>query len=160
VDFSFFPFAIDAIKLLNKHGILAILITNQSHISKGYFTYEDYERKIEELKVELSQSDAHWDGTYCCPHTRTDNCKCMKPLPGMVLQAVRDFDIDLSCSYVIGDMGMSDMVLAKSIGAKGILVRTGVGEGSLAEFRHTWEDTEPYMIADNVLEAVRHIVGC
>jgi histidinol-phosphate phosphatase family protein len=117
--------------MLNNHDILAFVVTNQSHISKGYFTYEDYEKKIEELKIELDQRDARLDGIYCCPHTKADNCKCMKPLPGMILQAAKDFDIDISSSYIIGDMGMSDMVLAKNIGAKGILVRTGVGEGSL-----------------------------
>lgn len=56
------------------------------------------------------------------------------------------------------NMGMSDMVLARNIGAKGILVLTGVGKGSLDEYRHTWQDTEPYFVADNLLAAAGYII--
>ncbi|NLJ25619.1 MAG: HAD hydrolase-like protein [Firmicutes bacterium] len=67
-----------------------------------------------------------------------DDCDCKKPLPGLVERAVRDFGINVSESYVIGDMGAADMKLAETYGAKGILVLTGVGKGSVGEFRHTW----------------------
>jgi histidinol phosphatase-like enzyme len=77
----------------------------------------------------------------------------------MVDEARSVFDIDLHNSYVIGDMGASDMLLAKNIGAKGILVLTGVGKGSLHEYRYTWEDYEAYYIAENVWEAVNKIVN-
>lgn len=159
VDFSFFPFSVDALRLLNQHGLPVIIITNQSHISKGYFTYQDYESKVVELCEQLKAQGVYFDAIYCCPHSEKDNCSCAKPLPGMILQAQKDFDIDISQSYVVGDMGMSDMVLAKNIGAKGILVKTGVGEGSLTTFRYTWEGIEPYYVADNVLDVVKYIIG-
>lgn len=54
---------------------------------------------------------------------------------------------------------MTDMVLAKNIGAKGILVLTGVGKGSRNEYRHTWKDVEASFIADNILEAVKWIIN-
>jgi D-glycero-D-manno-heptose 1,7-bisphosphate phosphatase len=157
-DFDFFPFSIEAIRLLNENGILAIVVTNQSHIAKGLLTLTDFNNRIEILKEKLRKEKAHFDAVYCCPHGRYDNCECKKPLIGMLVQAQRDFNINLAESYVVGDMGMADMVMAKAAGAKGILVRTGVGEGSLTDFRHTWSNVEPDYVAENVLEAVRWII--
>jgi len=158
MDFQFFPCSIEAIRLLNKHNILAIVVTNQSHISKGYLTISDFNNRVEDLKKELSKEEVHFDAVYCCPHGVEDICECRKPLAGMLLQGKKEFNIDFQDSYVIGDMGMSDMIMAKTVGAKGILVRTGVGEGSLAAFRHTWANVEPDYVAENVLEAVKWII--
>lgn len=158
-DFNLFPFSKDAIKLLNNNNLLAIIVTNQCHISKGYFTYKDFENKMDIIKRQLNEYGAFIDGVYCCPHGDADKCSCMKPLPGMLLNAKRDFNINLENSYVIGDMGADDIVMAKSVGAKGILVRTGVGEGSLTTYRYTWADVEADYIADNVLKAVLWIVN-
>ena len=152
-----FPFSAEAIRELNVHGVLVIGITNQSHISKGELTWDEYNEKLKSLKGELYLGNAHFDAGYCCPHMDSDHCGCKKPLTGMVDAACKDFTIDLKNSYVIGDMGMSDMVLARNIGAKGILVLTGVGKGSLGEYRHTWQDTEPYFVADNLLAAADYI---
>lgn len=153
-----FPFSAEAIKELNDHGVLTIGITNQSHIAKGELTWDEYNEKLKSLKKELRLKNAHFDAVYCCPHTEADHCACRKPLTGMVDTACKNFEIDLKNSYVIGDMGMSDMVLARNIGAKGILVLTGVGKGSLNEYRYTWQDIEPYFIADNLLDAVKYII--
>ena len=68
------------------------------------------------------------------------------------------FDLDLLKSYVVGDVGAWDIVLARSVNAKGILVRTGLGESSLGEYRHTWADIEPDFIAQDVLDAVHWIL--
>jgi len=155
---EFYPFSIAAIKKLNESGILVIGITNQSRISKGELTWEEYEEKLQQLKDELLDSNAYFDAVFCCPHTDTDNCLCKKPKAGMIESALKEFDIDIMQSFVIGDMGMSDMVLAKNIGAKAILVLTGVGRGSLDEFRHTWQNIEADYIAENVLEAVGYIL--
>lgn len=158
MDFEFYPYSIEAIKLLNDNNILAIVVTNQSHISKGLLTMTDFNNRVDILKSELSSKKAHIDAVYCCPHGRNDNCECKKPKTGMLVQAQKDFNIELSKSYVIGDMGAADMIMANKAGAKGILVRTGVGEGSLTEFRHTWSEIEPDYVADNVLEAVKWIL--
>ena len=157
-DFSFYPYAIDAIKLLNESGILAIVLTNQSHIAKGHLTYPYYEKRVNEITQELKNSGAYVDGIYCCPHASEDNCSCKKPLHGLVRQAEADFDIDVQDSFIIGDMGISDMALANNVGARGILVKTGLGIGSLTTYRHTWDDIEPYLVSENVLDAVEHIL--
>ena len=154
--FDFYPFSIEAIKELNKNGILVIIVTNQSRISRGYISQEDFDSRMEMLNKRLAEK-GYLDGVYCCPHTSEDNCTCKKPLTGLVDKAVKEHNIDLKNSFVIGDMGMSDIILARNIGAKGILVLTGVGKGSLGEFRHTWRDYEADHIAENVLEAVKWI---
>lgn len=156
---EFYHFSIPAIKRLNENNILVIGITNQPHIAKGELTWSEYHGKLAQLKAQLTEQGAHFDAVYCCPHTNSDNCKCKKPLIGMVDEARSVFDIDLHNSYVIGDMGASDMLLANNIGAKGILVLTGVGKGSLDQYRHTWKDYEAYYIAENVWEAVKKIVN-
>lgn len=156
--FDFYNFSIEAIKLLNDSNVLVIGITNQSNISRGKLFMNEYMQKVQQLKDELSKHQAHFDAVYCCPHTVKDNCICKKPLTGMIDMAKKDFDIQLNKSYVIGDMGKNDMILAKNIGAKGILVLTGVGKGSLNEFRNTWEDVEANHITENVLEAAKWIV--
>ncbi|NPV81461.1 MAG: HAD-IIIA family hydrolase [Firmicutes bacterium] len=157
MSFAFYPFTAAAIRLLNDAGLLAIVVTNQSHIAKGYFTWEDYGRRMEQLKRELAAQGAYLDADYCCPHASNDRCTCRKPLPGLVHRAQEDFDLDLSGCYLVGDAGACDMVLARSIGCKAILVRTGLGEGSLGEYRHLWAGIEPDFVARDVLEAARWI---
>lgn len=159
LSFAFFPFAIPAIKLLNELGLLAIIITNQSHIAKGYFTYDDFEKRIDKLKQELAEHKARIDAIYCCPHGNNDKCSCRKPLPGMILQAQMDFNLGLPECYVIGDAGAWDMAMAKSVECKAILVKTGLGKSSLAEYRDTWSDIEPDYIAEDVLDAVKWIMN-
>lgn len=156
---EFYPFSVEAIKLLNTNDILVIGITNQSHISKGELSMEEYFEKLEELKEELKVHNAYFDEVYCCPHTEKDNCKCKKPLTGMIDKAKIDFPIDISKSYVVGNMGMSDMLLANNIGAKGVLVLTGAGKDSLNEYRYTWKDVEANYIAANILDAVKWILN-
>ena len=154
---EFYPFAFEAIKLLNDNGILVIGVTNQSGIEKGELTWSDYEEHLGRLKAVLNKHDAFFDAVYCCPHRLVD-CSCRKPKRGMIDMALKEFDIDIHSSFVVGDMGNSDMLLAKNIGAKAILVLTGVGKGSMHDFRHTWRNIEADYIADNVLAAANHIL--
>ena len=156
-DFTFFPSAIPAIKLLNDANLLAIVVTNQSHIAKGFFTFEYFSERMEVLKNELYEGGARLDAVYCCPHETQDNCSCEKPKPGMLLEAQKDFNLKLRSCYIVGDAGW-DMGLIKTTGCNGVLVRTGLGESSLGEYRHTWENIEPDYIADDILDAVRWII--
>ena len=159
LDFTFFPFAVLAIKLLNDADLLTIAITNQTHILRGDFTYDEFEARIGELKRELAEYGAKLDGVYCCPHVPEDNCSCRKPSPGMILQAQGDFDLDLYGCYLIGDRGDADMVMARAVGCKSVLVRTGLGEGSLGQYRDWWADIEPDFVAQDVLDAAKWILA-
>lgn len=157
-DFDFYPFSIEAIKKLNDNGILVIIVTNQSNISRGYLTQQYYDEKVAEIRTLLTEQNAYVDGIYCCPHTREDNCLCKKPLTGLIDAALKEFNIDLKKSFVVGDMG-GDIIVANKIGAKGILVLTGAGQGSIKEFKHTWSEYDADYIAENVLEAVDWILN-
>lgn len=114
------------------------------------FTYEALKRELTQNKVEVKE-------ILCCPHTKQDHCSCKKPKTGLMDLCVNKYAIDISKSYVIGDMGKNEVVMAHHAGAKSILVLTGAGVGSLNEFRETWKDYEADYIADNVLEAVKSI---
>ena len=155
---KFYPFTIPAIKKLNDNGILVIGITNQSRIGKGHLTMDDYDAKLQLLKDKLANHGAYFDAVYCCSHVHADNCDCKKPKTGMIESVLADFNIDVANSFVIGDMGKTDMMLAHNNGAKGILVLTGVGHGSMNEYRSTWADIEPDYVAENVLVAVDYVL--
>ena len=104
----------EAIKAINKSGYLAIVVTNQPVIARGDCTFEELETIHDKMETELGKAGAFVDAIYICPH-HTDkgfkgerpeykcNCDCRKPKPGLLLQAAKDFNIDLSKSYMVGD---------------------------------------------------------
>ncbi len=120
-EFGLLPGVEEAIRLLNKNKFKVILITNQSGIARGYFTEETLFKIHEKLKYLLAVRDAYLDDIYYCPHLPTDDCLCHKPKTGLVLQAIKDHDIDLSMSYIVGDTG-SDFALGRSLGLVSIKV--------------------------------------
>ncbi len=133
------PGAAEAIERLNHRGLLAILLTNQSGIARGYFTtgaVEVIHRRLAEL---LAGENAFLDSIYYCPHLPHEMlpdaqppCGCRKPETGMVFRARSDHGIDLEKSYFIGDR-LTDIELARRVGGTGILVRTGYGRKTLEE---------------------------
>jgi D-glycero-D-manno-heptose 1,7-bisphosphate phosphatase len=158
-EFAWYPSAAEAIRLVNRGGLCAIAITNQGPIAHGRFTLEDFWTGMADVTRELTEVGARLDAVYCCPHSRADGCDCSKPRTALVDEACRKFSIEPRLSYLVGDRGDFDMLLASAIGARAILVRTGAGEDSLGEFRHTWADVEPWYVADDVLDAVNRILA-
>jgi histidinol phosphatase-like enzyme len=77
-----------------------------------------------------------FDDAFICPHGPDDGCVCRKPKPGLLFEAAEKYQLDLSETIFIGNTG-TDMCAADAAGTKKILVRTGWGEGSLHEYRHT-----------------------
>ena len=120
------PGAAHAIGHLNQDGLIVVVVTNQSGIARGLLTLEDYnatERRVDEL---LSVQGARIDGHYYCPHLPELNgpCECRKPGLLLYRQAAERFGIDLSRSWWVGDR-VRDVLPAKALGGKGILVLTG-----------------------------------
>jgi D-glycero-D-manno-heptose 1,7-bisphosphate phosphatase len=121
----------DALKKIKQHNYLLIVISNQSGIAKGLFTERDLEpvkTKIQEL---LHPADIQIDEFYFCPHhpdgvmkEYTTACTCRKPEPGMILQAAVDFNIDLTSSWMIGDI-LHDIEAGNKAGCKTILIDYG-----------------------------------
>lgn len=116
--------AAEAIRRLNTHGFKAVVVTNQSGVARGYFTEDFIQGLHRELEAHLARSGARLDGIYYCPHSPGAGCGCRKPVPGMLLKAAAELDIDLGRSYVVGDKQV-DVELAHRVGASGILVLTG-----------------------------------
>lgn len=156
--FHWYSNAAQAVRLVNQAGLWAIAVTNQGPIAHGRFTLDDFWSRMADLERELGEQGASLDAVYCCPHSRADGCDCCKPRTALVDDACRKFEIDPKSSFVVGDRGDFDMLLASAIGARGILVRTGYGEGSLVELRQAWANVEADHVADNVLDAVRWIL--
>ena len=112
----------DAINIIKSHGFLVIIITNQSAINRKLVSVETLNKIHEKLQSYLEKYDTSFDQVYFCPHMPSENCECRKPKPGLILQAVIDFQIDLSESYMIGN-SETDIHAAKNAGCKGILLK-------------------------------------
>ena len=160
------PAAYEAIQLINKSGLKAIVVTNQAGIARGFFTEQFVRQTHEVMQANLLQNNAHIDKFYFCPHHPTEgtgiylqNCYCRKPLPGMLLQAAHDLNIDLESSYMIGDTER-DMEAAKKAGVRGVLVKTGYGRETLEDVGNdaAGADSSPVFVAEDILEAVKWIM--
>jgi D-glycero-D-manno-heptose 1,7-bisphosphate phosphatase len=162
--FRLYPWSVDAVRAINHAGWLAVLVTNQAGVARGYFPETVLEQVMEGLEDTLAAGGARFDATYVCMHHPTvgeapyrRDCDCRKPRPGMLRRAEADLGADLARSWVIGDR-RSDLQLAWSVGSRGALVRTGYGRGELEHLAPTW-DRPPDLVAANALEAVEQILG-
>jgi D-glycero-D-manno-heptose 1,7-bisphosphate phosphatase len=133
-DLRWFPWTIDAIRLLNRAGYLVCVVTNQGGIALGHFDETFVTGLHTSLDATLRASGAVVDGWFLCPHHPNavvpglqGPCECRKPGRGMIDAACARWDIDLARSWVIGDRDI-DVQLGASVGARGVLVRTGYGE--------------------------------
>ena len=121
-DLVFNPGVIDGIRRLNEAGYLIIVVTNQGGVAKGEYTIEDVENLHAHMCKELEKHGAHVDKIYYCPHhSSIAPCPCRKPSPYMIEQAIREFDIDKSTSWLIGD-GSRDIEAAEAAGIRGIKI--------------------------------------
>lgn len=113
-QFELIPGVAEAIKWINKSGYLAIVVTNQPVIARGDCTWEELQQIHDKMETELGKEGAYIDAIYVCPHHPDKGfegerpeykyvCNCRKPLPGLLLKAADDYNVDLSKSYMIGD---------------------------------------------------------
>jgi len=162
--FLVLPRVPEAVRLLNQNHILAIVVSNQSGVARGYHPIDLVHQVHDHLQKTLKKEGAFMDGIYFCPHhprgcipEYAKACSCRKPETGLIDQARESFDIDLANSYVVGDR-YSDMEMAHRAGMRGILVKTGYG---LGEIDHVLphQSTQPIHIAEDLLEAVQWVLG-
>ena len=154
--FRLFPWTVEAIRAIRDEGYLAVLITNQSGIGRGYFSEEMLLSIHADLKRLLESAGTALDGIYYCPHRPDEGCECRKPKPLMLRRAEGELGCDLSRSWIIGD-NRSDLEAGWSVGARAALVRTGDGEGNLSHQAKSWP-RPPDLIAPNVHRAVCDIL--
>jgi D-glycero-D-manno-heptose 1,7-bisphosphate phosphatase len=157
-----YPWTIDAIRALNRAGLIVVMVTNQSGVARGFFTEAVVDDVHAHLAHLLAEGGARIDAYYYCPHhpdgkvaefART--CECRKPGRGLVDRAVREFGIEPTASFVVGDRWF-DVALARTVGAAGILVRTGYGKS----VEPSWPpELKADAVADNLIGAVSWILG-
>lgn len=157
-----YPWSIDAVRALNRAGLRVVMLTNQSGVARGFFTeavVEEVHRHIADL---LAAGGARIDAYYHCPHHPDGRvkeyarpCDCRKPGRGMVDRAASELGIEPARSFVVGDRWL-DVALARAVGARGLLVRTGYGA---TEEARPIDGVGADAIVHNLIEAVSWILG-
>jgi D-glycero-D-manno-heptose 1,7-bisphosphate phosphatase len=129
----FFPFSIDAVRTLNGGGFKVIVVTNQSGIARGVVPEAFVAEAHAYIGERMLAGGARLDGFYYCRHhpdaidaALRGPCDCRKPRPGLLRSAAADLGIDLGRSFIVGDR-WQDIGAGQAVGARGVLVRTGVG---------------------------------
>ncbi|MDH2927372.1 D-glycero-beta-D-manno-heptose 1,7-bisphosphate 7-phosphatase [Lonepinella koalarum] len=130
-DFQFIDGSIEALQELKSMGYLLVVVTNQSGIARGYFTEEQFLQLTEWFDWSLADRGVDLDGIYYCPHHPDgkgefrQDCDCRKPKGGMLLQAIKELNIDPSKSFMIGDKIEDLQAGMKANVANKVLVKTG-----------------------------------
>jgi D,D-heptose 1,7-bisphosphate phosphatase len=153
-DFEFIDGSIKALKILKKKGYLLIVITNQAGIARGYFSEMTLNKIHDKMMKILQKNNIFLDDIFYCPHHPdfTGACNCRKPSPGLILQAMKKYNIDLEKSYMIGDT-LNDIATGKNVPCKTVLVLTGYGK----EAQKKISNIKPDKIYLNLLEFAKNI---
>jgi D-glycero-D-manno-heptose 1,7-bisphosphate phosphatase len=155
--YRLYPWTGEAIRKINESGMKSVLVTNQSGVGRGYFNESTVHEVHQLLRERPLQSEAQMDGIYYCPHVPETDCACRKPKPGMILQAARDLEIDLSRSFMIGDR-YTDVLTAHAAGIRSVLVCSGDGANEKARYEGL-PGPQPHFVAENLLYAVDAILS-
>lgn len=129
--FEFVEGALEGLKLLYNLGYILIVVTNQAGIARGYYTEEDLKKVNDFMKEKLLENGIKISKCYFCPHHKDKgigkykiDCECRKPKPKMLLDGIKEFNIDPKQSYMIGDK-LSDVYAGLNAGVKSVMVETG-----------------------------------
>jgi D-glycero-D-manno-heptose 1,7-bisphosphate phosphatase len=143
----------EGLRLLQSRGYLLVIISNQSGIGHKYFSVDQFNKVIEKMRNMCDESGISINGFYYCPHIPDDKCRCRKPEPGLILKAADDMNIDLSASWMVGDI-LNDVEAGNRAGCKAVLIDNGnETEWLPGSFR------VPSYKASNMMEAAKYIVG-
>jgi histidinol-phosphate phosphatase family protein len=150
-----YSYAAQSVNKLKAAGFKVIVVTNQSGISRGMFGEKELAKVHKRFLSLLKDQGAKIDGLYYCPHIDEDKCACRKPKTGMLLQAAKDHNIDISKSYTVGD-SVRDYLLGYNAGAKGLLVLTGHGKKQSEKIKD--QKQKPLAVCKTLKEAVNQIL--
>jgi histidinol-phosphate phosphatase family protein len=126
-----------AVRRINRHGLLAVVVTNQPVVARGECSEDELRRIHDKLETELGGEGAYLDGLYYCPHHPDRGfpgerpelkipCDCRKPRIGLIEKATKELRIELADSWMVGDSTV-DLQTARNAGIRAVLVRTGYG---------------------------------
>ncbi|MCF0155127.1 MAG: D-glycero-beta-D-manno-heptose 1,7-bisphosphate 7-phosphatase [Veillonella sp.] len=128
-DLQWMPGAQEALALAVQKGYTLIVVTNQSGVARGYYTEEDVQSLHQHMNQVLTAAGAPIEHFYYCPHHKegavaeyAKDCDCRKPKPGMLLEAMKNYDIDTAHSFLIGD-SQRDVDAAQAAGVRGYLYK-------------------------------------
>lgn len=131
-QFEFIDGVFDACRHLQQQGYLLIVVTNQSGIGRGYYNEQQFHVLTDWMKAQFEAHGVTLTDVFFCPHHPVNaippyqiDCDCRKPAPGMLVQAIKKYQIDPNQSLMLGDK-KADMQAAKAAGvARKVLVLSG-----------------------------------
>jgi D-glycero-D-manno-heptose 1,7-bisphosphate phosphatase len=122
---------IEGLSMLQQLQYPLIVVSNQSGVSRGLMTEAEAHQVNARVDALLREQGVRILAWYICPHGPDSDCACRKPLPGMALEAAREWQLKLAGCFVVGDK-RADVEMADAIGGAGILLTTGHGQKSLS----------------------------
>lgn len=147
---AFIDGVVEALRILKSMGYKLIVISNQSGVGRGYFTINDVNEVNQYINDSLTKLGAGLDAFYVCPHAPSDSCRCRKPGLALYLEAIKDFDIDVAQSFLVGDKE-SDILAADELGCRYGLLLSGHDIDESIKKKYAG------FIFDNLLEFARSI---
>lgn len=123
---------LEGLKYAQQKEYKLIIVSNQPFIAKGRLTKEETENIFKSVVSKLKEKGIIIDDYFYCPHQSSDNCSCKKPKPTLIFEAAKKHNIDLSKSFIVGDMD-ADILAGKNAGLKSVLVLTGNGKDFLGK---------------------------
>jgi D-glycero-D-manno-heptose 1,7-bisphosphate phosphatase len=160
-EFCFLPGTLPALRQLARLQLPVIIVTNQAGIARQMTTRQAIDEIHTNMLAAITHSGGRVDDIYLCPHQAADGCDCRKPRPGMLLEAARRHNIDLSRSVLIGD-AETDLLAGERAGCRTILVLSGRGSDSLQAINTNPACSAPTAVAADLTAAVpviRHLVA-
>jgi D-glycero-D-manno-heptose 1,7-bisphosphate phosphatase len=148
-EFEFIDGVFEACKYFNSIGYEIIVITNQSGISRGFYSENDYNILTNWIKAQFKKNEVELIDILHCPHNSQENCRCRKPMPGMFLKAKNKYDIDMTNSWAIGDKEADILAANKSGISNTVLVRSGHKINEI--------DSNAKFILDSILQSINII---
>ncbi|HLO61139.1 MAG TPA: HAD family hydrolase [Bacteroidales bacterium] len=146
-------YASEGLTLLSARNYLYFIITNQPGIALGYFKEEALDGVKNKISGMFKKSSADLTGFLYCPHKENSHCLCRKPSPGLILQAAREFKLNLTESWMIGDI-LNDIEAGNRAGCHTVLIDNGN--------ETEWKDgvfRTPEFIASSLQEAAEYILN-
>lgn len=148
-EFEYETGVLEGLKILRDLGYKFAIITNQAGIARGYYSEDDYFKLQNFIEKDLLKNGIKIEKTYFCPHHPDGigkykmDCECRKPNTGNFLKAIKEFNIDVEKSYMIGDR-VTDLIPADKLGFKTVLVETGYGLKNIEKLKENNLKSEIY----------------
>ncbi|MCC6483905.1 MAG: HAD family hydrolase [Armatimonadetes bacterium] len=151
-ELEMLPGAARALKPLAQRKVPLVIISNQAGVGKGLMAEADLQAIEAAVRKELAAEGVHLTAAYYCRHTDEMACECRKPKPGLITAAARELNIDVDCSFMVGD-NWRDMAAGRGAGARTVFLPTGLHP---KEQRERTADMADYF-AEDLTDAVRWI---